>query len=160
MIILSDHLINQLAARDASFWVANTSKDLVPELARANGVVVEDDRMHLTFFIPERYGKTFLSNCEINSRVSFLVAAIFTLESYQIKGKYISHKSCSEKEINLQEEYLVKLSTVLKELQLQGEKFLKSLDVQPSIAYTMSVEEIFLQTPKTGTGFRLTPTLL
>jgi hypothetical protein len=140
----------------AFMHVGTRDADLQPAHAFPLGALVADDRETVTFFVTERRAKRILSDLEDNGRVAFAVG-LLSHEAYQLKGAYLSSRPANADEIAFQELHRVKLSEELshwfpKEF---AESLFLRLAVQPSVAITFRVEEVFLQTPGPGAGEKM-----
>ena len=136
--------------------VGTRDADLRPAHAFPLGVVVEDDRETVTFFVNEWRSKRILSDLENNGRVA-LAGGLLSHEAYQLKGTYLSSRPATDDEMAFQEAHRARLcaelSDVLPKEMVEG-LFLK-LACRPSVAITFRVEEVFLQTPGPGAGTKI-----
>jgi hypothetical protein len=155
MLHLSDNLISCVESTAASIWVCNTNEHLETDIVRVLGVQVDADRQHLTVYIPVGYGAGVINNLSVTDKITFLTAIIFTYESYQVKGRYISHREMAEEEIAYQKVYMDEFTDALAKQGLSKEKGYKAYFQQPCIAMRIEVEEVYEQTPKNGTGEKL-----
>lgn len=141
---------------DLVFWAASVGKNMVCELTRVSGFIIEKDNEHITFFLPRQLFAIIEPALKIDSKISFLMASIQNFESYQIKGVYQSHQQCTEENIDFYRLKVLKISDILTGMGLEGNRIFGYLLEQPSIAVTMRCEEMYEQTPKPGTGGKLT----
>ncbi|QHT68643.1 hypothetical protein GXP67_19335 [Rhodocytophaga rosea] len=155
MMHLNDNLISCIESAAASVWLCNTNEQLETDMVRVLGVQVDADRRHLTVYIPESYGADVIRNLSVTDKITFLTAIIFTYESYQVKGTYISHRASTEEEIKYQKAYMDDFAKALQKQGLSREKAYKAYFRQPCIALRMVAEEVYEQTPRKGTGERL-----
>lgn len=153
MALLNEHLRTRMQEKAVAIWVSNCSPDLAPDLVRLMGVRVEPDHEHLTLYVPVPLGRKVIANLTPAATLAFLFAVIHDNTSFQCKGKYVSHRPCTEEEVAFQRRYV---QGFCRELTRQGlldqEAFFKVYFHQPSIALRMRVEEIYEQTPRAGTG--------
>ncbi len=155
-MMISERIIKMPSRADLVFWAASVGKNKVCELTRVSGFIIEKDNEHITFFLPKQLFSIIEPTLEINSKVSFLMASIQNFESYQIKGEYISHQLCTEENIDFYRLKVLKIADILSGMGLDGNGVFGYLLEQPSIAVTMRCTEMFEQTPKPGTGGKLT----
>jgi hypothetical protein len=156
MPLLNDSFIDAIHTDFAAIWLSNADAGGQPDLVRLLAVRVEPDREHLTAFVPLSRGRNLLDNLAVSSRLSFLFALVVGVESYQLKGTYVSHHPCSAGEVAFQRESLERFGRVVASQGLSGEKAFAAYFSQPSVAVIMRIEEIYEQTPKAGTGGRVT----
>jgi hypothetical protein len=120
------------------------------------GAKVEEDKQHLTLYVPSVLGAGLLQNLAFTDKLTFLTAVIFTYESYQVKGRYISQRACTEVDTDYQRTYIKAFADALAKQGLSRDKGFKAYYQQPSIALRLQAEAVYEQTPKTGTGEKLT----
>jgi hypothetical protein len=149
---LSQKFIDQVQGPYPAIWAANADSQHMPALARSLGVKVEEDRAHIRFYLPLIYGQEVVDNFAINDKLVFLFANVNNNESYQLKGRYCSHWPSSEVEIQFQLAYARGFANVLKEQGLPPENTFRAIYAQPSVGVLMQIEEIYEQTPRQGTG--------
>jgi hypothetical protein len=156
-MLLSQKFIDFIKSPCPAIWASNADQQLKPNLVRLQGVKVEPDRKHITFYFPLRYGQSLLDNFKHTEKLAFLFADIETNESYQIKGKYLSQRDPDEAEIDLQKKYIENFSNALEKQGVPKDHLMGALYAQPSLAVTMQVQEIYEQTPRIGTGNKIPP---
>jgi hypothetical protein len=141
----------------AFMHVGTRGADLRPAHAFPLGVVVDDDRETVTFFVNEWRAKRILSDLENNGRVAF-AAGLLSHEAYQLKGTYLSSRPATDDEIAFQEAHRAKLCAELSQALPRevAEGLFLRLACRPSVAITFRVEEAFLQTPGPGAGSKMT----
>jgi hypothetical protein len=154
-MILSERFVDLVHNSTAAIWASNCDSQQVPELARLQGVQVEADKEHITFYVSLKFGEHLINNFAITDKLTFLMAIILTNESYQIKGNYIWHRPCSSAEIKYQEVYYQGFCDTLERQGLSKEKAYKAYYHQPSMVVYMHIKEVYEQTPKVGTGEKL-----
>jgi hypothetical protein len=157
MLILSDSFIRDIQAEFAALWLSNADAGGQPDLVRLLAVRVEPDREHLTAFVPLPGGQRVLDNLALSPRLSFLFALVLGgNRSYQLKGTYGSHHPCTEAEVAYQQDYLNRFARVLVEQGFSPQKVFAAYFSPSSVALTIRIEEMYEQTPKPGTGGRIT----
>jgi len=156
MVILNDPLITLIQAPYSAIWASNANEQQLSDLVRLSGVRVDTQQQQLILFVSLKFGETFLKNIHISKRVSFLCASVKTLESYQLKGIYLSNHPCTPEEMDYQKNYVDGFCKAVEHMGISSrKKFFDCFFQQPSVAVRMQVEEIFEQTPKPGTGQKL-----
>tara|TARA_R110000744_G_C19368912_1_gene562234 strand:+ start:983 stop:1453 length:471 start_codon:yes stop_codon:yes gene_type:complete len=138
------------------FWVASVNKNKVCELTRVAGYTIEADNEHITIFLPKQLFDNIEQTLKVDSKISFLMASILNFESYQIKGNYVSHQMCTEENVDSYQGKVLKIIEILSGMGLEGNRIFGYLLDQPSIALRMRFTEMYEQTPKPGTGGKLT----
>jgi hypothetical protein len=91
----------------------------------------------------------------VSQKLTFLTAIIYTYESYQIKGSYISQRESTGEEIAYQKAYMDGFTDALATQGLSKDKGYKAYFRQPCVALRIAVEEVYEQTPKKGAGGKL-----
>ncbi len=155
MWILSDKLIANIERSTTSFWLCNANQNLETDMVRLMGARIEADRSHITVYVPVKQGKTVISNLHTTNKISLLTADVYSYESYQLKGKFLSSRDCTEEEAAFQREYVNKFTDALATQGFPKNSLPEVYLQQPCIALRMLVEEIYEQTPKKGTGKKL-----
>lgn len=153
---ISDKIKKVTTSSDFVFWTAKVGKDGVCDMARVSGFIVDEDNERVTFFIPESFFKHIRSNLLPGLNISLLMVSVKNFESYQIKGNYISHKNSSEENIDYCRLKVLKAIDIVNEMGMNGQGIFGYLLELPSIAVTFQCRECYLQTPKPGTGTKLT----
>jgi hypothetical protein len=140
----------------AFMHIGTRDAQLRPAHAFPMGVVVEDDRRTVTFFVNEWRSKRILDDLENNGRVA-LTGGLMSHEAYQLKGIYLSSRPATDGEIAFQEAHLGRLSGELSHVfpKEMAEALFLRLTCRPSVAITFRVEEVFLQTPGPGAGTKM-----
>ncbi len=154
-MILSDKILKIPAQSDFVFWTATVGNNNICELSRVSGFIIEDDGEHITFFLPLQLFKLIEPTLKKNANMSFLMVSVESFESYQIKGKYVSHKPCPEEDVDLYGIKIMRVIDIVSGMGLNGNKVFGYLLEQPSIAITMHCSEMYEQTPKPGTGGKI-----
>jgi hypothetical protein len=156
MFNLNERLVECIEGQSSSIWLSNNNAMLQTSIVRVMGAKVEENKQHIIMYVPTVLGAELLQNLSFTSKLTFLTAAIFTYESYQIKGSYVSQQACTEKDIDFQRQYIHGFTDALACQGLSKEKGFKAYYQQPSIALRLRAEEVYEQTPKQGTGQKLT----
>lgn len=155
-MLVSDKIKNVTTSEDFLFWACNVGRNGICDMARVSGFIVEEDNEHITFFLPEKFFDYMKVNLLPEANISLLMVSVMNFESYQVKGNYISHKYCSEENNDFYRLRILKSIDIITDLGLNGKGILGFLLEQPGIAVTFRCRESYLQTPKPGTGTKLT----
>ncbi len=152
---LSDRFIDLISQTASALWASNCDKQRVPDLVRVQGVRVDTNKEQITFYVSVKMGETFLQNFTMTDKLSLLMASTETHESYQLKGSYLSQRPCTSSEIQYQKEYLLGFCKAIEGLGISKEKAFALYYQQPTVAVRMLVQEVYEQTPKIGTGEKM-----
>lgn len=131
--------------------------NLVPHLHRVSGWRVEPDRRAMTCLIPGPYTDELLTSVEDNGRFAVTIEEIGPHETYQFKGRYLSSRPCDEDDLRLHRQVRDRFGKVVSATFGFEEEVCRSFVLEPTLAVTFAIEEIFLQTPGPGAGRRLAP---
>lgn len=154
-MILSEKISQVSSDPGVAFWAANISSNGICDLTRISGIRVNEDKEHVTFFVPKQSFDLISDNFNERPSVSLLMASLRNFESYQIKGEYISHKICTEEEIAYYQPKVTGLIDLCNSMGLNGNKIFDSYIEEPNVAVKVLCKETFEQTPKPGTGNKL-----
>ena len=154
-MIITDKIRNVTKSSDFVFWTACVGKNGVCDAARVSAFSVNEDNEHITFFLPERLFKHIQQNLSPGSNLSFTMVSVKDFESYQIKGSYEGYSKCTEENIDFFRLKVLKVIDIITGMGLNGQGIFGFLLDLPAIAVTMNCTEIFLQTPKPGTGVKI-----
>lgn len=154
-MIVPDKIKKVAEKSDFVFWTSTVGRNSVCDLTRVSGFVVEDDNEYITFFLPEKLFSLIKPNLSEGSNISLLMASLKDFESYQVKGKYVSHTGCTEEKIDYYRLKVLKIIDMISGMGLNGNRIFGFLLEQPSIAVSFQCTESYLQTPKPGTGTEL-----
>lgn len=142
----------------ATIAIAGTrDKDMVPHVHRISGWKVEPDRHAMTCLVPELFSKHLIRSLEDNGHFAVTIEEIGPHETYQFKGRYVSSRPCGEEDMILHRQLQDRFAKVVAAKFGLAAPVAGSFVLEPSIAITFEIEEIFLQTPGPGAGRRLAP---
>ena len=110
----------------------------------------------IKFFVAEKTANKTLDNMRSNKLVSLSATNIFTSESYQFKGRFISAKPTTEEEAKGISEYIGQLEEVVASMGYPPGLIADHILYKPGMAIEFVVDQIFDQTPKVGAGQKLT----
>lgn len=153
-MILSNQLKEHLKGPKALF-VGTRDKDLNCDILRALGGGASGHDT-IKFFVAEKTAGKMLDNMRSNKLVSLSVTNIFTVESYQFKGRFLSARPVNQEETQTVSEYIGQFEESLTSMGYKPGLFADHVLYNPAIAIEFVVDEIFDQTPKAGTGQKLT----
>ena len=155
-MIVPEHLVTFIGAAEVAVWIANCDNQSRPDIARPTGVVKGEADDELIIFLPQRNAETILTNIEHNDRLALFGSRVTTFESYQFKGRCVMQRLANDEEVNYQRRLIAAFADCLSEIfSLPAAKVIDAYYSRPIIALTLRVEEIFDQTPRKGTGNRI-----
>lgn len=131
---------------------------LQPAHTWAVGAVANADSGTVTFFVAQSCSGRILSDLENNGRIALFVSVPGTHESYQFKGRYLSHRPTDEADVAVQVRYRSRLVAKSVEAGYPEElarPMVLGFAYTPGVAITFQVEEVFLQTPGPDAGKRI-----
>ena len=132
--------------------------DLVPHVHRVSGWRLGADHQTLTCLIPALFTEHLLEALEDNGRFAITIEEFPSHETYQFKGKYLSHRDANAEDhrstARMRERWTPGVRSLFPEMPAE---ILDDYILEPALAVDIRVEEIFLQTPGPGAGTRLVP---
>jgi hypothetical protein len=112
----------------------------------------------LTAFIPEVSVARLLNEVRDRGPIAVTLEEVGTHETYQIKGRYVSHRPVRPAEIEsarrARDRFGKGLRFVYTDEQIEA---LKASIPAPTTAVEIEVQEVFVQTPGPGAGARIAP---
>jgi hypothetical protein len=156
MTILNEYLRGRMQENAAALWLCNCSAAGMPDAVRLMGAHAEPDSDHLILYVPVPLGKDFVNNLSAGGKLAFLFAIVHDNTSFQFKGTCVSYWPSTETEVESQRTYVKAFCRELQQQGLDPERFFFMYFRQPGITVRMRVEEIYEQTPKAGTGGKIT----
>jgi hypothetical protein len=94
-----------------------------------------------------------------NGRIAVTLEELGTHETYQIKGRYLSHRPVRPSELEIVSRTRERLVKALRGF-FYDEPLTAAIQASipvPSLAVEIAVDEVFLQTPGPGAGTRVAP---
>jgi hypothetical protein len=136
-----------------SMLVGTRDATLRPQVDRAVGAFVCPDRETLTVYLNKVLAAKAIANLHDNGRVALTLSRPYDHRSLQIKGQLVSLRDGTEEDRIKQERWL---AGFVEHLYIVGlpRSVIRNLKVFPSVAVTMGIEDIFVQTPGPGAGRR------
>jgi hypothetical protein len=142
----------------ATVGVAGTrDKVMVPHQHRISGWKMEPDRHAMTCLVSELFSKHLISSLEDNGHFAVTIEEIGPHETYQFKGRYVSSRPCGEEDLAIYRRLRDRFAKVVSAKFGAAEEVSGAFVVEPNVAVTFEIDEIFLQTPGPGAGRRLSP---
>ncbi len=156
MTTLNDKLTGIIESRLTSIWLCNRNARLVADVTRLMSARVEPDRQHVLAYVSGPGGAGVLANLAVAPGLTLLMAIMDTYEAYQVKGTCTGQRACTPEEVAYQRAYVEGFADALARQQLPRERAIAAYFRQPSVAVRLRVEELYEQTPRKGTGERIT----
>lgn len=153
MIVPASHI--ELLQRPLSYWIGTAGSDHVPEVIKCMLAIFDPAIEQFTCFVSEKYAAKTLQNLIVNPAITLVGVDVPTYEGYQYKGKYVLHRPATGDEELMQAKASEGLFDILGSYGYSKSGFAKIFFEQPSIAIVFMVAEVFEQSPKKGTGGRL-----
>ena len=152
-------IIRFLEERANIGFAGTRDADLVPRGHRVSGWRVGPAGRTFTAFVPNTSVPHLLEALLDNGRFAVTLEEVGTHETYQLKGRYLSHRPVQPADVDLATRTRERFVKGLRSLYPQAEaaQRLGASIPAPSLAVEMEVEEVFLQTPGPGAGTRLAP---
>jgi hypothetical protein len=151
--VISEEVFAFLAG-GKSLVVGTRDAQLVPEVARAVGLRVGPDRLHLSVFLPDAAAARTLHNLRENGRIAIAISNPPDHRSLQLKGQVTGLRPATEEDAAAVLAYVGQVSQVLDVLGLPAH-LVARINCLPCTRAEVRVEEIFLQTPGPGAGSAL-----
>jgi hypothetical protein len=123
---------------------------------RVLGAKVNSDADSFTCFIPKAVADKLVSYLETCNKAAVIMGTLPSNEAFQFKGTCTSIRVANDGELAYMQVYLDKMSAHGKQFGIPEELF-GDFVVDPSIAVTLKVEEIYDSTPGPGAGKLIFP---
>jgi hypothetical protein len=136
-----------------SMLVGTRDAALRPKVERAVGAFVSADRQAITVYLNQALAAQSVANLHENGCVALTLSRPYDHRSLQIKGRMLSLREGTEEDRAMQERWL---AGFVEHLYIVGlpRSVVRTLKVFPSIAVTMRIDDLFVQTPGPGAGRR------
>jgi hypothetical protein len=133
--------------------------NLVPRGHRVPGWRVAPGGRTITALLPETSVSDALEALLQNGRVAITLEEVGTHETYQLKGRYMSHRPVQAADVELAVRLRDRFVKSIRALYAQpgAAEALGASIPSPTLAVDIQVDEVFLQTPGPGAGRRLAP---
>ncbi len=152
-------IIRFLEERANAGFAGTRNANLMPCGHRVPGWQVDAAGRTLTAFIPEASVARLLDDVRDHGPIAVTLEEVGTHETYQIKGRYMSHRPVQPAEIEVANRARDRFAKGLRGLygDAQLETLVKSSIPAPAVAVEIEVQEVFVQTPGPGAGARIAP---
>ena len=153
-------IIRFLEERASVGFAGTRDANLVPAGHRVPGWHVDQSgRMLTVFMADDASAPRLLEALRDNGRIALTFEEIGTHETYQVKGRYLSHRPVRREEIELAEATRERFARSLRSLynDEQMTALMTASIPQAGLAVEVGVDEVFIQTPGPGAGARVAP---
>jgi hypothetical protein len=152
-------IIRFLEERASAAFAGTRDASLVPCGHRVAGWQVDATGRTLTAFVAPSSATRLVEALTDNGRVAVTFEEIGTHETYQIKGRCVSHRPVQPVEHAIASRTRERFAKSLRSLYADDRlaALLTASIPTPTLAVEIAVEEVFLQTPGPGAGSRITP---
>ena len=112
----------------------------------------------MTAFTPEPFTAGLVESLQENGELALTVEDFPAHETYQFKGRYVSHRPAHREDIaivdRIRERFIKSMTAVFPAL---PEGIAGAFTLKPVFAVEFEVSEIYVQTPGPGAGARIVP---
>ena len=152
-------IIRFLEDRASLGFAGTRDSNLVPSGHRVPGWQIDQAGRTLTVFMPDASAPRLLDAMRDNGRIALTFEEVGTHETYQVKGRYLSHRPVQPAEIELAGVMRERFARGLRSLNNdeQVAALMAASIPAPGLAVEVGVEEVFVQTPGPGAGARIAP---
>ena len=156
--MIPERLVQFLEQRANVAFAGTRNRELVPRGHRISGWSIGADGRTLTAFTPEPLTADVLESLQTNGELALTVEALPAHETYQFKGRYVSHRPARGEDFpivdRIRQRFIKNMRTVFPAL---PERIVGAFTSEPIFALEFEVREIFVQTPGPGAGARIVP---
>ena len=157
-VMIPEKIARFLEQRANVAFAGTRNRDLVPFGHRVSGWCIGADGRTLTAFTPEPFTAGLVESLQENGELALTVEDFPAHETYQFKGRYVSHRPAHREDIaivdRIRERFMKSMRTVFPVL---PEGIVGAFTSKPALAVEFEVSEIYVQTPGPGAGARIVP---
>jgi hypothetical protein len=152
-------IIRFLEERANIGFAGTRDASLVPLGHRVSAWQVDTAGRALTACMRPFWEARFIESLRDNGSIALTIGEITSHETYQIKGRYLSHRLAQQTEIEMVDRVRDRLVKALL-AQYHDERvvpFVRASIPAPTLVVAVEVNEVFVQTPGPGAGERIAP---
>ena len=141
-------------------FAGTRDRHLVPSGHRLSGWQTDPAGRTLTALVPQPWAARLVESAKENGAIAVTIEEAGTHETYQFKGRYLSHRPVQPAEIAIASRTRERFSKGLLQWGPPDERMAALIQASipsPSLAVEIEVHEVFLQTPGPGAGSRIAP---
>jgi hypothetical protein len=157
-VVIPEKIARFLEQRGNVAFAGTRNRDLVPFGHRVCGWSIGAGGRTLTAFTPEPFTAGLVESLQENGELALTVEDFPTHETYQFKGRYVSHRPARHEDIaivdRIRERFMKSMRAVFPVL---PDGIVGAFISKPTLAVEFEVSEIFVQTPGPGAGARIVP---
>jgi hypothetical protein len=157
-VMIPEKIVQFLEQRANVAFAGTRNRDLVPFGHRVSGWCIGADGRTLTAFTPEPITAGLVESLQENGELALTVEAFPAHETYQFKGRYVSHRPAHHEDNaivdRIRERFMKSMRAIFPVL---PEGIVGAFTSKPAFAVEFEVSEIFVQTPGPGAGARIVP---
>ena len=157
-VVIPEKIVQFLEQQANTAFAGTRNLDLVPFGHRVSGWSIGADRRSLTAFIPEPLTAALVESLQGNGAVALTVEAFPAHDTYQFKGRYVSHRPVHREDNavvdRVRERFIRNMRSIFPGV---PDAIVGAFTSHPLFAITFEVREIFVQTPGPGAGARIVP---
>jgi hypothetical protein len=157
--VIPAKIIRFLEERANLAFAGTRDANLVPSGHRISGWQIDQSGRTLTAFMPDASSPQLLEALRNNGRIALTFEEVGTHETYQVKGRYLSHRTVRPADIELAGASRERFARSLRSL--YNDEHMTALMTAsipaPGLAVEIGVDEVFVQTPGPGAGARIAP---
>lgn len=135
-------------------------RNLAPSGLRLSGWQADAAGRTLTAFVPQPWATRLVELVRENRAIAVTIEEAGTHETYQFKGRYLSHRPVQADEAAIASRARDRFAKGLLQWGPADERMaalIKASIPLPGLAVEIEVDEVFLQTPGPGAGGRISP---
>jgi hypothetical protein len=139
-------------------FAGTRNSELVPRGHSVSGWRLGADGRTLTALVSEQFTDHLVESLEANGEFALTVEEFPSHETYQFKGRYLSHRPLQPDDHEVVDRIRERFVKSVRHMAADApEQMLKAFIRRPAMAVEFEVREVFLQTPGPGAGTRLVP---
>ena len=140
-------------------FAGSRDRNLVPSGHRVSGWQLGADGRTLTAFIPAPFADSLVEAMLANGQLAVTLEEFPVHETYQLKGRYLSHRPVRPEEIEIANRTRERFARSIRAISPNEAhaNLLRASIARPTVAVEMEILEIFEQTPGPGAGARIFP---
>jgi hypothetical protein len=157
--MIPNKIIRFLEERANLGFAGTRDAALVPVGHRLSAWQVDAAGRALTAFMLPFSEARLVESLRDNGAIALTIGEVTTHETYQIKGRYLSHRPVQGVEAEMADRVRERLAKAL-HAQYHDERivpFVRASIPAPTLAVAVQVTEVFVQTPGPGAGERIAP---
>ena len=156
--MIPEKIVQFLEQRANVAFAGTRNRDLVPCGHRVSGWSIGADGRTLTAFTPEPVTPGLIESLQENGELALTVEAFPAHETYQFKGRYMSHRPARHEDFaivdRIRERFIKNMRAIFPAL---PEGIAGAFASKPAFAVEFEVAEIYVQSPGPGAGARIVP---